>query len=352
MSLKTHAKSLTASDQVIFEVPQGVQASAHGVLITGSGTLTLKYFNAAEAATYTIYSGLSITDEKTLDKAFDFSSGDKLIASGDSLSIFASVYSSGGDGGTGGTSGTYGPGPQELIDGNMTSGFFGEVSSYELFSGDELAFLTGVTEGTSQNSDIGWLKFAHNGKIKYIAKKSLRYSASWDHLYSRGLVYGTDDNGLAPRGDPVNQLVKVKRAGSEFIVRMMTGANADPFAASDPLYRTDDMYQMDIGGGSEWNELIYRASSGVPSDPATDGYTADRHGGPQAGTNLAEYSESDLGISSGNGRYTWCQEQSDEVSAYRVIRGYSDLASFFRSTGSNTNSSIGWRPALELVTSN
>ena len=112
------------------------------------------------------------------------------------------------------------------------------------------------------------------------------------------------------------------------------------------------MYQMDIGGGSEWNELIYRASSGVPSDPATDGYTADSHGGPQVGTNLAEYSESDLVISSGNGRYTWCQEQSDEASAHRVLRGLFDLAYFRRHAGSLTGPNSGWRPALELVTSN
>lgn len=246
----------------------------------------------------------------------------------------------------------FGPGPQVLVAGDMTAGYFGEVSSDELFSGDELALITGVTEGESVYSDAGWLKFVHNNKIKYIAKKSFRHSVTWDHLYSRGLVYGTDDNGKAPRGAPANQMVKVSRSGSEFIVRMMTGASADPYPESDPLFFTDDMYQMDVGGGSEWNELMYRVCADVPSDPATDGMTANRHGGPQAGANWAGISSNELGITTGYGRYAWCQEQSDTTSAYRVIRGYHDLAGFNRLTGSYGGTNYGWRPALELVTNN
>jgi len=243
----------------------------------------------------------------------------------------------------------FGPGPQTLIAGDMTAGFFGEVSADELFRGDELALMVGVTEGVAQNSTAGWLKFAHNNKIKYIAKQTFRHAISWDHLYSRGIVYGTDDDGVAPRGTATNQLTTVDKDGSQFVVRLMTCANSDPFAESDPLFFTDDMHQMDIGGGSEWNELIYRVCADVPSDPLTDGMQADRHGGPQVGANWAAYTASELNITTGNGRYAWGQEHSDATSAYRVLRGYGGLAGFSRGIGSGVTHDRGWRPCLELI---
>lgn len=243
----------------------------------------------------------------------------------------------------------FGPGPQTLIAGDMTAGFFGEVSADELFRGDELALMVGVTEGVAQNSAAGWLKFAHNNKIKYIAKQTFRHSISWDHLYSRGIVYGTDDDGVAPRGTATNQFTTVGKDGSQFAVRLMTCASADPFPESDPLFFTDDMQQMDVGGGSEWNELIYRVCADIPSDPLTDGMRADRHGGPQVGANWAAYTTAELNITTGNGRYTWGQEHSDTTSADRVVRGYGDLAYFYRSGGSTATSHYGWRPCLELI---
>lgn len=246
----------------------------------------------------------------------------------------------------------FGPGPQSLIAGDMTDGFFGEVSAHELFTGDQLALILGVTEGTPQNSEAGWLKFARDNKIVFIAKQSFRHSISWGHIYARGLVYGTDDDGKAPRGTPANQYTTVGRAGNQFSVRLMTGAGADPYPESDPKFFTDDMHEMNVGGGSEWNRLIYRVHEGVPSDPVTDGFRADRHGGPQAGGNWENYSNSDLNIATGNGRYTWCQEQSDTTSSHRVTRGSGGVAGFHRDSASSTTSHYGWRPALELITNN
>ena len=246
----------------------------------------------------------------------------------------------------------FGPGPQTLIAGDMTAGFFGEVSADELFRGDELALMVGVTEGVAQNSAAGWLKFAHNNKIKYIAKQAFRHTVSWDHLYSRGIVYGTDDDGVAPRGTATNQYTTVEKDGSQFVVRLTTGANGDPFDDTDPTAYAEGMHLLNLGAGSEWNELMYRVHSAVPSDPLTDGMTADRHGGPQVGDNWANYGNADLNIGTGNGIASWCQESSLGASAYRVIRGSSDLAFFGRTTGSVAYSYPGWRPCLELIPNN
>ena len=349
MSLKTHAKALSGSAQTIFTVPQGAEGTAHNILCTGTGDLTLQYFHAATGDTHTIFSGKTVTDEIALEKSFNFESGDKLIASGAGLTIFASIYYVGSNASTAVL--PYGPGPQELVAGDMNAGYFGEVPASELYSGDRLAFELAVTEGVLQNSDAGWLKFARDGKVLFIAKQTFMHSVTWDHLYARGIVYGTDDDGKAPRGTPVNQRTVVEHGGNKFVVRLMTGAVADPFPESDSLFFTDDMYQMDIGGGSEWNDLMYRVCTDVPSDPSVDGMAADRHGGPQIGDNWASFPASSLNIGSGNGRNTWCQEQSDSSSTLRVNRGVGGVAGFGRSGAYGTFSYLGWRPVLELIPS-
>ncbi len=61
-----------------------------------------------------------------------------------------------------------GPGPQTLIAGDMTAGFFGEVPVSELITGDDLATTIGLTTGISQHSNEPWLKFALDGNIIYI----------------------------------------------------------------------------------------------------------------------------------------------------------------------------------------
>lgn len=244
-----------------------------------------------------------------------------------------------------------GPGPQTLESGDGADGWYGEVASADFFSGDELASLLGVTEGSAQNSEAGWLKFATGGKVLFVAKQCFRHSISWDHLYSRGIVYGTDDAGRAPRGTPVNQRTTIKLGGNEYIVRLLTGAESDPYPESDPLFFTADMADMDVGGGSEWNRLMYRVHTDVPASDGADGMRADRHGGPQVGGNWASFSNSELNVASGNGRYTWCQEQSDTISSYRVIRGSGDVAYFVRDNAYFAGSYYGWRPALELVPS-
>ena len=349
MALRTHALSLTASDQTVLTVPQGQEATCNNILATGSGNLTLKFYEAASGDTHTVFDGKSVTDEIALERSFNLASGDRLIASGDGLSIFVSAYYVGASSGS--ATLVYGPGPQQLIAGDMTNGFFGEVSAAELFTGEELAFRLGVTEGVIQNSDTKWLKFAVDGKVVYGPMLTIMNSVSWDHLYARGLVYGTNDDGKAPRGTPTNQYTTIERGSYRFLVSLFTGANADPFDDSDERIFTDDMYQLDMGGGSEWNRLWYRVHEDVPVDGTSDGQRADRHGGPQEGTNWASYNNAELNVT-GNGHWTWCQEQSEQNASFRVIRGDDDVANFRRHAASDVFSSRGWRPRLELIPNN
>lgn len=348
MALRTHPLSLTASDQTVLTVPAGQEGTINSLLCTGAGDLTLKYVEAATGTTHTIFAAKAVTDQIALERSFNLSSGDKIVASGAGLQLFASVYYVGGSQGSAVLA--YGPGPQELQAGDMTAGYFGVVPASAFYSGDRLAFELGVTEGVLQNSDADWLKFARKGRILFVPKKSFMHSVSWDHLYERGLVYGTDDEGKAPRGTPTNQLTTVEHGGNRFAVRLLTGAKADPFAETDPLFFTDEMIGLNVGAGSEWNELIYRVHQDIPDDPDTIGMAADRHGGPQVGDNWASYTGSELNIGTGNGRASWCQEQGDDSDRIRASRGYGDVAYFDRFSANYAYSRLGWRPCLELIT--
>ncbi|NWN92306.1 hypothetical protein HLV39_12470 [Marinobacter adhaerens] len=349
MPLRTYVNALTSEDSTVLSVPlPRAEAAIHTIHAAGTGDLTLSR-RRGSGAVESLLAGVSVSGEWTFPKTLNLEPGDTLLAKGDGLDLVVSAYFTHSPAPM---PDLYGPGPQTLIAGNMTDGFFGEVSSGELFSGDDLALILGVTEGVAQNSDAGWLKFAEDNEILFVAKRNFRHSISWDHLYSRGLVYGTDDDGQAPRGTPTNQYTTVERSGNRFAVRLLTGANADPFDDTDPLFFTEDMHQLDIGAGSEWNRLIYRVHQDVPGDPATDGVRADRHGGPQVGENWANYSNSELNIAHGNGYQSWCQEQSTAYSAHRAFRGLSDVASFSRFVGSRTGSIRGWRPALKLIPNN
>ena len=82
------------------------------------------------------------------------------------------------------------PGSPYLISGTMQEGFFGEVPASELITGDALASECGISQGTSQFSSEGWLKFAYQGKIQFVAKKPIRHSISWDAINTANCVYG------------------------------------------------------------------------------------------------------------------------------------------------------------------
>jgi len=231
-----------------------------------------------------------------------------------------------------------GPGPSTLIAGDMTAGFFGEVPTSELITGDDLATAIGLTAGTSQYSTEPWLKFALDGNIIYVAKKPYRHTVSWQHIYQAGAVYGTGDNGYNPSGGDILQDTNISVDGFSLDVTLLKGANTDPTG-------TDATgYDLAFTHNSEWNRLMYPIHSGIhtnsnnPSTPSV----------PYA--QWATYSDSDLLVHSsfGSGSYSWTQE-TPVTSTQRLIRGYVGVTRVTRTTATNTSSSLGWRPCLRLA---
>ena len=135
-------------------------------------------------------------------------------------------------------------------------------------------------------------------------------------------------------------------------MRLLTGSATDPAAEAYNNQQCSD----DAGGGTEWNDLLYRVHTDVPNctDPTEGmpgGSETTRHGGPQDGDNWAAYTDIELqtySSTAGDGTYCWCQEQGNDT-ARRVFRGDYGVADFHTLDVSYTYAYGGWRPCLEVV---
>lgn len=214
------------------------------------------------------------------------------------------------------------PGSEFLLAGDSIEGFFGEVTAAELITGDALASEVGISAGTSQNSTAGWLKFALDDKIIFVAKKPIRHTISWDNIDAADCVYG-------------NKTVVI--GGLTYKVRLMKGALTDP-----SLYDTADRGAI----GSEWNRLMLPIHVNAPSSWAYPGYVAS----PTKDWGI-DYTDEDLLTHNtyGDGSYSWCQEVRNTNASYRVVRGGSGVSFSNANTSSFAPATLGWRPCLELV---
>ena len=192
------------------------------------------------------------------------------------------------------------------------TGYYGIVSSSELFTGTELSTSLGLTDGVLHNDDVEWLHFyvgkdaacnrdEHNRPYAiYIAKKTIRHTISWDHIDGVGAVTGTEVS---------------SKVGKNYICRVPTGADSDPSTTATT-------------NKSEWNALMYRIHTEVPAG--------------QVGTNWESFNDTETNITVGNGKYSWCQEHYNDTA--RVLRGYHSTVAFNINTLSGVN--YGFRPCL------
>ncbi|HZJ99248.1 MAG TPA: hypothetical protein VFC79_04555 [Tissierellaceae bacterium] len=229
------------------------------------------------------------------------------------------------------------PGPKDLIAGDMEEGFFGEVSTTALITGDALASECGISQGTSQHSTAGWLKFAYKGEIQFVAKKPIRHSISWNAINTAKCVYG-DSGDKTVTIDGLTYKVRLMRA-LEPSNNPKTGVSS----SSGTVNRR-----------SEWNRLMCQIHEGaisknwsVPNNIESDiGILEHSLGSGSQGM----YNDADLWTHyhNGNGSRTWCQEMGT-TSSRRIYRGYTGVSSSDSSNPSGTGTAQGWRPVLELV---
>lgn len=215
------------------------------------------------------------------------------------------------------------PGPSDLIAGDMQAGYFGVVPASELFTGAEISSMTGISNGTLQFGDVGWLKFAIDGKIIYKSQKPYRHTISWDNINAKGCVDGTK---------------QITKDGTTFRVRLMKGALTDPgnYPASDRGAK-----------GSEWNRLMLPIH--VEAKGKNWAYPAYVESNvPYWGI---DFTDADLHThnSHGDGTYHWCQEVRSDNASVRSLRGGLGVSYSSSATSSTANAAYGWSPILEVI---
>ncbi len=234
------------------------------------------------------------------------------------------------------------PGSPDLIAGTMEEGFFGEVPASELITGDALASECGISQGTSQHSTAGWLKFAYKGEIQFVAKKPIRHSISWDAINTAKCVYGDSGDKTVTIDDKTYRVTLIKGANDKF----------NPKQPISDQTGGGNGYRGELNYYSEWNRLMCQIheqainkSWDYPEAVESDiGILEHSLGSGSQGM----YSDADLVVKSGDGRYSWCQEMSTST-AYRLYRGLNGVSNSYYNTSSDTSSYYGWRPVLELV---
>lgn len=184
-----------------------------------------------------------------------------------------------------------GPGPQTLIAGDMRAGYFGTVQGgRDIFRASEFKEAAGITfgEGHWSNEYIRWWKFAWKNEILFIPFAPFCDYVSWQDIYQAGLVYGTDDNGVAPYGTPTNQYMEVTYGNDTFVPRLMTGS-------------------VDTPEDSEWDQLVARVHDYVGQYQIGENwdYYTDR-GSKESATHIPGE--------------VWCQEVGDDADD-RLMRG-------------------------------
>lgn len=118
-----------------------------------------------------------------------------------------------------------GPGPQTIRQGDWRFGYFGPVTTAELFTTAELCSLCGVASPASVTG-FTWHKFAFNGKILFFSNAHVSAAVGWNLLYSKGLVFGVDGDGPTGHSNPpVNQMKRVAKGDDLFIVRLVRSNN-------------------------------------------------------------------------------------------------------------------------------
>lgn len=210
-----------------------------------------------------------------------------------------------------------GPGLASLqYDPITDTGYYGEVSSAQLYTGTQVSTAVGLVSGTLHNDTEGWLKFYWHGQVVFVAKRTYRYGLSWDSINAANAVYGVN---LGASGKKT-----IVKDSYTFDVKLLMGTSKDPGITGAS------------GTGRQWNELMYRVTAGTESG--------------EVGTNWATFSYAQVNADSGNGGNTWVREISQATPANRFGRGgVTGISGTFSGLSTSTSANLGWRPCLSLV---
>lgn len=137
-----------------------------------------------------------------------------------------------------------GPGSKTLIAGDAAHGYFGTVSTTDLFTAAEIEdFIYPLAGTVIAPTDFTWHKFVLDNKILFTPNRVIR-NTSWATLYNAGLIYGIDGVGPYPlTTGGVNQLVLANKRSNGitygFKIRTVEGGITDPLTALSNIDNTE-----------------------------------------------------------------------------------------------------------------
>lgn len=234
-----------------------------------------------------------------------------------------------------GGSGAYypwsGPGNKKLMRGTRDLGYFGTVSTAELYTDKSLGAIVGVNPqfgifNTVPDKQV-WYKFIYRGRIIYLARYATLRNVSYQDIYNAGAVYGVrgPGDGTPPASGPVDQfkvLTKYERINGvpklwPLKVSLIQGAN-------DGVFPSGSTWDSDQ---SEW-DVIWKKFFAEKWDP------------------LATWAD----MSFNDPQWNFVKERSSD-GLYAALRGGSTSTYEGKARTQYTNySSYVWRPKIELVT--
>ena len=238
-----------------------------------------------------------------------------------------------------------GPGSTTIIGGDLTTGFFGEVSQADFgITMTQVMSDLGITQGTAQFTTEPLLKFIHDGKVKFINKKTIRYSISWNHIQAR----------LQANGGNVYSGATMTFGGNSYKVRLMRGWGQVTGDLENGPLLTVNFSGGDSGNqGVNWPTNTSPWSANNPNEWNTLMMPIHAESSTQTQTpnvpNWASFSDSDLRINGGSGRATWMQETYDRNTSGRVQRGLFGIANANIPFATSNSSNDGLRLIFELI---
>lgn len=241
------------------------------------------------------------------------------------------------------------PGPKKLIGGDMTTGYFGKVSSEEFFTASEISTLCEVSVGQLHYNNLDWFKFALDGKIIFKSQQAARINRPTDNFHRK-----------APEFNRLSYKGRIEKDGVLYQHRFLKvmGPSYVPVGEWDEHTSHPGVSSTDLLG-SEFHRLMLPLSTRVKAD------WGNNPGIPDYVEKWASMSDPELGMNY-NGAVPGQAQIVDENGRYRKYNTY-DQAEYTMAVGGNgsftnvqivttswdgyfmTAGLLGWYPVFEVV---
>ena len=165
---------------------------------------------------------------------------------------------------------------------------------------------------------LQWVKIKDGDKTLLICDRVILVNVTWNDLNSAGWIFGKE----------------VTIDGAKYKLRSLTGGSN---------YRnTSDAYAGGTPTNNEWDRFITREEviTGLPAPVSSD---------LDSNLNSTDFSSTHNALWNWAGVYTWCQETYSSNTSFRAIRGYFSARFWYNRYATNSYSSVGFRPVLEIL---